>query len=209
MARGLTAAMAAAIAAGTVRPVILYEGYFAVTGSPSPDTLRLWSGYGELSWDGKAWRGAGDLIAITPVSETTDITAQSFAVSLNGQNADLVSKAIEACRQGLLGRVYVGFYDAAGALIVDPFLAFSGRLDVPDITMGGDQVTITVSYESRLIDLDRPRERRYTDEDQQADYAGDLGFEYVPALQDPKIPWGSGIGVQAMADFTARLKATR
>ena len=208
MARDLSAAMAAAIAAGVVRPVIFYEGWFATSGSPSPDALRLWSGYGERTWDGKAWRGAGDLLGVAPVAETTDITAATFTVSLNGQNADLVDKAIAAARQGLAGRVWVGCFDATGALIVDPFLAFAGRLDVPEVDIG-ETVRVSVSYESRLIDLDRPRERRYTDEDQQSDYAGDLGFEYVPALQDPKIPWGSGIGVQAMADFTARLKASR
>ena len=30
----------------------------------------------------------------------------------------------------------------------------------------------------------------YTDADQQADYPGDRGFEFVPALQTMSIPWG-------------------
>ena len=32
--------------------------------------------------------------------------------------------------------------------------------------------------------------RRYTDQDQQQLYSGDLGLEYVAGLQDKDIPWG-------------------
>ena len=78
-------------------------------------------------------------------------------------------------------------------LIADPFLAFAGRFDVPDILEAGERATITAKYESRLIDLDRVRARRYTSEDQQLDYPGDKGFDYVPSLQDAVITWGVGV----------------
>lgn len=74
-------------------------------------------------------------------------------------------------------------------VIADPFLAFEGRLDVPDISDDGESCTVRVSYESRLIDLERPRERRITHEDQQIDYPGDLGREYVASLQDKVVVW--------------------
>lgn len=74
-------------------------------------------------------------------------------------------------------------------VIADPFLAFEGRLDVPDIIDDGETCTVTVSYESRLIDLERPRERRITHEDQQIDYPGDRFREYVAGLQDQVIIW--------------------
>ena len=41
-----------------------------------------------------------------------------------------------------------------------------------------------------LIDLNRSRVRRYTNEDQQIDYPTDVGFEYVQSLQDFEIKWG-------------------
>jgi len=77
-----------------------------------------------------------------------------------------------------------------GALVADPAIAFAGRLDVPEIDDNGQTATITISYESRLVDLERPRERRYTHEDQQIDYSGDLGFEYVAAIQEWNGVWG-------------------
>jgi hypothetical protein len=43
-----------------------------------------------------------------------------------------------------------------------------------------------------LIDLTVPRTWRYTHESQQALFSGDLGFEYVTAIQDREITWGRG-----------------
>lgn len=188
MARGLTAAMLAAITASTVRPVAFYEGEYA-TG-----TLRLWSGVGPIDWDGQTWTGAGHMLSLAPIEESSEVRAVGFSVQLTGEASALLSVNLTAVRQGLPGSVWLGTMDAAGALIADPFLAFAGRLDVPDIVEEGERCTIAVKYESRLVDLDRPRERRYTHEDQQIDYPGDRGFEYVPGLQDAQIVWGRGSG---------------
>jgi hypothetical protein len=49
---------------------------------------------------------------------------------------------------------------------------------------------VSISYESRLIDLERSRESRYTNEDQQRAFPGDRGFEFVPSLQDLSLTWG-------------------
>ncbi|HBN31649.1 MAG TPA: hypothetical protein DD416_10620, partial [Rhodobacteraceae bacterium] len=74
----------------------------------------------------------------------------------------------------------------------DPVQAFSGRLDVPEIADDANTCTITISYESRLIDLNTARSWRYTHESQQSLYPGDRGFEYVTAIQDREITWGRG-----------------
>jgi hypothetical protein len=63
-------------------------------------------------------------------------------------------------------------------------------MDVMDITDDATTARISARYESRLIDLDRSRQRRYTPEDQTLNVPGDLGFEYVAGLQDMQIFWG-------------------
>ncbi len=75
-------------------------------------------------------------------------------------------------------------------LVDDPYLLKRGQLDVAVIDDTGESCKISVSYEDRLVDLQRPRERRYTHEDQQIDYPGDKGFEFVPTLQDMQLQWG-------------------
>lgn len=193
MARDLTVSMLSAIAAGTVRPVLFYEGQYE-TG-----TVRLWTGVGPIAWNGQTWTGAGSLLSVSSIDEVSEVSAVGFSVSLTGLTSALLALNLSAARQGLPGRVWFGAFDAAGAVIADPFNSFSGRLDVPDIAEDGERATITVKYESRLIDLDKTRERRYTHEDQQIDYPGDQGFAFVASLQDKQIVWGKGRGVPVSA----------
>lgn len=184
MARDLDAGTLAAIEAAVKRPVLFFLGTFA-TG-----TLRLWSGVGEFVWDGQVWTGAGQMLGISQIEEADDLVAVSCTVSLAGESQALLSANIGAARQGLPGRVWVGFLDEAGDLVGEPFEAFSGRFDVPDILDDGIECRLSARYESRLIGLTRPRIRRWTHQDQQLRSPGDKGFEFVTALQDASINWG-------------------
>ena len=62
------------------------------------------------------------------------------------------------------------------------------------VTEQAETATITIQAENRLVDLERPRIRRYSDEDQKSDTANasDVGFEFVPSLQDKVITFGGG-----------------
>lgn len=184
MARDLTTALKNELTAPVLSPVIFYEGEFA------SGFVRLWSGYGDLLWNGQTWQGVGHLAGISPIQEDGQISAKGITVSLSGIPQSLIAVALSEARQGKPGKIWLGAMDSAGAVVVDPYLSFSGRLDVPEIDEGADTATITITYESRLIDLERPRERRYTANDQALDYPGDKGFDYIPSLQDKQIVWG-------------------
>ena len=56
MSRDLTVAFAAALAEPQLRPVLFFEGQFA------SGWVRIWSGLGEVSWNGQIWSGAGSLV---------------------------------------------------------------------------------------------------------------------------------------------------
>lgn len=184
--REFSTAFANALAEQNLQPVILFEGQFA-TGM-----VRIWSGLGDLAWDGKLWAGAGALLGMGAIDETREVVAGGTTLSLSGVPLELVQVAIDEARQGMPGRIWIGLMSETGALIADPVQAFSGRLDVPEISEDANACTITISYESRLIDLTVPRTWRYTHESQQVLYPGDLGFEYVTAIQDREITWGRG-----------------
>lgn len=184
MSRALTAAMLVEMATGNLRPIIIYEGEF------SGGTVRLHSGYGDLIWNGNNYTGSGSMLNITAIQEVTALQAVNFTVSLNGELPSLIALALGEVRRGKSGSVWFGLLDTSGALIADPFLCFRGRADRPDIVPDPAHTVISVAYESRLIDANRRRERRYTSEDQAIDYPGDLGFEYVPSLQDTVFTWG-------------------
>lgn len=184
MARALTAGMLAAMATGVLRPLILYEGEF------SGGTVRLFTGYGTLDWNGNTFTGSGQMLNITAIQEVSGLQAINFTVSLNGELPSLIALALGQVRRGKSGSVWLGLLDSSNALIADPFLCFKGRADRPDIVPDPSHTVISVAYESRLIDASRRRERRYTSEDQQIDYPDDKGFDFVPALQDAQFTWG-------------------
>lgn len=186
--RDLTAGMLSAIAAGTVRPAILYEGIFVSGGVDQ--YLRLWSGVGDLSWNGHTWTGSGELLGLSSIEEAADIRAVGFTITLSGMSAGLISNALSNARQGKAGTLWLALFDASGAVIADPYQLQSGRLDFTLVEDAADTCTIGAQYESRMVDLEKPRERRYTNEDQQLDYPADRGFEYMPSLQDMQIVWG-------------------
>lgn len=184
MSRDLTTGTQFAIAQGVVKPILFYEGVFA-TG-----TLRLWTGLGTILWNGEQWTGSGALMAISPVKEEDDITANGVRISVSGVSTANLAIALAACRYGLVGRVWLGFLDANESVWADPYLAFEGKLDVPEIDDSGETCTIAVSYEHRLIDLRRPRLWLYTSADQNVRDSTDRGFDYVPSLQDKQLIWG-------------------
>ena len=54
----------------------------------------------------------------------------------------------------------------------------------------GETSTIELKLENRLVALERPNDRRMTDEDQKNLFTGDKGFEFIADLQDKQLVWG-------------------
>lgn len=185
MARNFTAAMLSAIVAGTVRPVLL-----AKIGTASADVL-VWNGIGDLIFNGETYLGTGKFGGVASVEEVSNLQAAGTTFTLSGIPSAYISMALQNMRYGKTAMLWFGLLDTTtGALINTPEPIFSGLTDVPSIDEGPDTATISISAENRLSDLNRPRVRRYTTEDQKIDDPTDLGFEYVQALQDAKLFWG-------------------
>lgn len=182
--RDVTEAFIAELTAGSKAPILFYEGEFA-TG-----TVRMWTGFGTITWDSKTWTGAGNLGGVSDIQETGDVQANGVTLSLSGIPSEMIALALDDARQGLPGKIWLGFMAADGSVVADPDVVFAGRLDVPQVDDGATTCTISISYENRLRDLDRAREYRYTDESQKIFYPTDKGFEFVPSLQEWSGVWG-------------------
>jgi len=188
VSRGITTAASNAAASDTVRPVWFFEGEF------SSGYVRLWTGLGDISWDSKTWQGVGNLGSVDAVRETAEIRAEGINLSLSGIPSDIVSKVLTEARTGKPVNVWLGLLTSAGTVIADPIDYFQGRMDVPTIEDAGDTSVVRITAESRLISLERPRIRRYTDEDQQSEYSGDKGFEHAATTFSAVIPFGNNAG---------------
>lgn len=184
MTRDLTAGMQAEVVKPVLQPRFLFEMLF------DSGTLRLWNGIGILNWNGVEWTGAGNLIALSELAESQELRAVGASATLSGLPSALISLALAEDYQGRPCKVWVAAMDDQGRIISDPYPLFGGNMDIMEINEAGDTASISITAESRLIDLERPREHRYEHEDQQAIYPGDLGFEYVSSIQDVPIIWG-------------------
>lgn len=77
------------------------------------------------------------------------------------------------------------------SIIADPYLLFSGIMDTMEINDDGTTATIKVNAENVIYRLTQTKERDYTSADQQINYPGDTGLDFIPALQDDNVVWQS------------------
>jgi hypothetical protein len=184
MTRSLGSNFDAALTADVIRP------FFAVDLNFDDGNVRVWTGYGNLTIDSETYVGAGDVMSISPFDETGEIRANGVSIGFTGLPSSLISPALSQDYQGRTMTLYFGTLDASGTIIDTPYVAFRGQMDVMNIQESGDSAQITINGESRLIDLDVPRVRRYTSEDQKIDFPNDKGLEFIADLQDKEIVWG-------------------
>jgi hypothetical protein len=148
--------------------------------------VYMWSGYGDLIIGSKTYLGAGQLMSISTVEETTEIQAKGASITVTGIPSSFLSLALTEQYQGRECRIYFGLTnDPSGYVEI-----FSGELDQMNITEQGDTATIQLLAENILIVLERPVVRRFTAEDQKSRYPNDRGLEFVAGLQDKDLFWG-------------------
>ncbi len=166
----------------------------------SSGVINLWSGVGDISWDSKTWTGMGQLLMIKPARETTGVIATGLTISLTGVDPAFISLALIEARQNKPVSCWFGFLDSSGVVIIDPYKFFTGLFNYIVIDEAETSAIITVTAENDLIKLQQPRIRRYTDQDQQAEFDGDLGFIHVSGLQEWNGYWGGGGSVGTDGD---------
>ena len=116
--------------------------------------------------------------------------AAEMTFSLSGINAAQIAVALAEPYQGRAVTMWFGALDVNDQVIDDAFQQFKGEMDVMTPVDDGLIAKISVTAVSDLVDLERPRLRRFNDEDQELDYPNDRFFEFVPGLQEKEIVLG-------------------
>ena len=210
MTRTLPATMATGVEAVSIDVFFAIELFFDTT------TLRFWSGLGEATIQGETYVGSGNMIQISSVDESMDISAKGATLTLSGLPSNLLSLALSEPYQGRKCKIFFGLKDNATQFLQaenGDFLQtesgayfdltvgepeavmteiFTGFMDQMNIEEAADTSTIALYVESRLIDLQKARERRYTSESQKSRFPNDRGFEFVEDLQRKRFQWGRG-----------------
>jgi|TARA_R110002126_G_scaffold79654_1_gene197616 hypothetical protein len=188
MSRDITSAFNTAITSKVVRPLMAVELEF------SDGTLRMWNGYGDITMtaggSSQTFTGAGDLLGISEIEESDILSMSGVTLTLSGIKSSLISTALSAQYTNRNGAIYLGLFDTSANVIADVYTLFKGKMDVLNISEGQQTTMIQLKLESRLVSFEKASNRMYTLEDQKVDYSNDLGFEFIPDLQDKEIIWG-------------------
>jgi hypothetical protein len=189
MPRGLSSDILTALSSSVIYPAYFVSIQFV------NETVYIWTGLGSIVWNSQTWLGAGSLLSISSIEEPNNAAAKAVLLKVSGIDPVFLP---EALNQVILGRpvlVYMGLFSSdtfsIGTLIDSaPIATWAGRLDLPRFGVGATEVTLELSCESRLLDMDLSIERRYTTEDLQLNTPGDLGCSFVTSLQQKTLFWG-------------------
>lgn len=184
--KAITAAVDAALKSKSLRVGILAE----IT-LPDARVARFWSGLGTLVFNGNSWSGLGKLGRITWSGETAELRTTETSYEISGVlDALAVSEFIQTPVRNGLANAWLCVFDEAGQVVPDPVLIDKTILDVASLHYGQDgQATLALRGTSAIFDFRKPRGRYLTNEQLQADYPGDTGFDRIPALANRIVSW--------------------
>ena len=194
---------------GLIEDDVVYP-FFAVELLFDTDALYLWTGLGDLVYNGQTYTGTGTLLNISDVEETVEIAARGATLTLSGIPSEVLALALTEPYQGRQCKIYFGLFakgkllkeDGAFILLEDGSRIvlelqelglteiFAGYMDQMNINEQADTCDVELKVENKLVDLERARVRRYSSGYQKAVYPNDKGFDFVEDLQDKEIVWG-------------------
>jgi hypothetical protein len=154
----------------------------------SPNAVYMWSGLGDLDLNGKPTLVLVIFCKFQKLRESSDIASYGATLTLSGIPSNMVDLALAEPYQGRkaivkFGVIQNGSYNTA--------TTYTGEMDQMNIQYTPDTVTISLDVESRLVDLQRARTRRYTDNDHQSRFEGDIAFSFVTRLQNESLEWSA------------------
>jgi len=164
--------------------------FLAVKAEFDTDIVRVWTGIDDLTINSETYTGAGQLLSISNVEESTDLKSSGLSVGISGMDTTVLNLALTENYQNRFITVYLGYLSGGTDTTVGTMTLFKGRMQSMVINDDPNGSTITVDAENRLIDLERPSNLRYTKESQQFIDSTDTCFNRVQSLQDKEIIWG-------------------
>lgn len=153
--------------------------------------VNVWSGYGTKTFNGDDYTGIGNLGGIDQIKEKRSLSAEGVVLTLSSIPSSYISLALTENYQNKPVYIWLGVLDQVDEIIGSPLLLFSGLMNIMKISEDGESGTISVECESTCISLKTKKERRFTSEDQKAEFPDDLGLDFVATIQDQEIRWGS------------------
>ena len=168
---------------------------------------RWWSGFGDLEVAGQTWQGLGDLISISPISSTYQVSAEQVTFELAATpeilglalaaKARVRERAVTIYLQMFANVRMAAFTPGGGEILTgdpigSPMALYSGlMMRMPWSASGSTERRIRLECEGLFFRRNAPPRGRWTDSDQKARYPGDRGFERLPIYVNYETRWQS------------------
>ena len=165
--------------------------FLAIKAEFDSGTVRLWTGIDDLTISSESYTGAGELLSISNVEESTDLKSAGLTVGISGMDTTVLNLALTENYQNRFITLFLGYLMGGTNEVAGTLVLFKGRMTTLSVTDTPQGSNITINAENRLIDLDRPSKFRYTKESQQYISAGDTCFNRV-SLYKIKRLYGGG-----------------
>ena len=154
--------------------------------------------YIPVTFDSNTYTPTGSFLSFSDIVETNETNIETITIALSGVDTTFVNSFLAG---GYLDRkveIYKAFLDSNDALVSNPLLIFSGRLNNPAIKEDVDAGTSTISVQasSLFVDFDRINTRFTNNESQQSFFAGDTGFRFSSVIVK-ELNWGMTTGATA------------
>nr|VFK58169.1 MAG: hypothetical protein BECKUNK1418G_GA0071005_100230 [Candidatus Kentron sp. UNK]VFK68291.1 MAG: hypothetical protein BECKUNK1418H_GA0071006_100130 [Candidatus Kentron sp. UNK] len=166
-----------ALARQDIRLLVFAELHF------ESGVLRLHSGARgmEYRWGGKEWLGVGMLGEISTISETAELEATDLDLTLSGIDPTMLATALGEGYYDRDASLWLAFLDTDYQITGEPVGPFLYSMDTMEGEIG-EIAKVKLRAVSPLARWESPSIRRYTDADQQEEFPGDKGFEYVSQM---------------------------
>jgi len=163
---------------------------FAIKAEFDTDDILLHTSLGDLVIDGETYEGAGELLAISEIEDSNDLSSAGVTFSITGMDSQVLGYALTENYQNRPITLLMAFLSGGTDQVVASMILYKGRMMQMSISDNPNGSSITLQTENRLMDLRRPSNYRYTKESQASLYANDSSLNEVAKIQDMKINWG-------------------
>lgn len=184
MTRNLSSELVTEITSGQIKPAFFVKLEF------DSQTLRYWTGVGDITALGEVYQGIGQLLSVDSIQESTRLQANGVDLIISGLSSTVIALALAENYQNRPVLIYLGALDEDWQLVADPNEYFRGFMDTMRIEEGAESTTVQISCENFLRGLENSEKRSYTLQDQNILYPDDKGFEFIPRLQNQELEWG-------------------
>lgn len=164
--------------------------FLAVKAQFDSETIYLWSGDTDLTFDGNTYTGVGSLLNLSEIEDSLELKSSGVTLSLAGMDTTVLNLALSEDYQNRKITIFCGYLSGGTDHVQGTMTLFEGRMTSMSIADDPNGATIQVQAENRLVDLDRPANLRFTKESQLFIDSTDTCFSRVQALQDQEIVWG-------------------